>query len=346
MKLYIFFDKTANEYFWSDDYEFFLEYVKLNPDYKYIGTTKKFLRDTNNFHRCKHSVLEKDYKPYTDTLQNETKLSDATNYVVNYYKAEIEVHSKTENNSLIKKTDYDISKKEIIDNVNNQKYKEGAWYIPMNKIEDETPDMYLLIPDKNGNPAYWTNDINTEIIQEMEDDLYNSKYKDKIVYELLYESDHMQYHNCLKSAICDNPNDYNDGIQNERYLPDGKYIVLYYSKNNDNDIVNLVDYNLSKEKIIINTINQKYREGAEYFKLNSLVRYEKEIPPKAEETTTSETTEPETSETTQKENIRTEISVSDETITIQIKRNSTEKTGHVIQVSITENGSTQTFTFS
>ena len=57
---------------------------------------------------------------YVDTLQNENKLLDNQLYIVTYYK-----YNGSRLEQLI---DYNITKQQIIDNVNNQKYVDGADY--------------------------------------------------------------------------------------------------------------------------------------------------------------------------------------------------------------------------
>lgn len=81
---------------------------------------------------------------------------------------------------------------------------------------------------------------------------------------VLHLRDEVGYHSCKKSAIWDDMNGYVDEIQKEKDLPDGKFIVTYYMYDGQ-DLIQLADVDISKEEIIQNVLNQKYREGADYF---------------------------------------------------------------------------------
>ena len=63
-----------------------------------------------------------------DTLQNENNLLDNQLYIVAYY--------KYNGNRLEQLIDYKITKQQIIDNVNNQKYVDGADYFTIEQLEE------------------------------------------------------------------------------------------------------------------------------------------------------------------------------------------------------------------
>lgn len=69
---------------------------------------------------------------------------------------------------------------------------------------------------------------------------------------------------------------YVDKIQNENELPDGQYIVTYFKlcdTTGSVDLEQLVDYGITKEQIIENVNAQKYVEGADYFLMEQLKKY-------------------------------------------------------------------------
>lgn len=123
MKQYIFFNKQYKDFFWSDD-------PTLLKDESFIHLLTVNETEKAGYHKCKQSVLNKKhnlhYKDnFTDTVQDDDKaLPENTKYVINYYEAENE-------DSLVKKTDFGLTKEDIIRNINNQKYKEGAYYYPL-----------------------------------------------------------------------------------------------------------------------------------------------------------------------------------------------------------------------
>ena len=86
-------------------------------------------------------------------------------------------------------------------------------------------------------------------------------------------SDEIGYHECKKSALYDDMTGYVDELQDEDNLPEGNYIVTYFFLNDDLDLEGRVDFGISKSEIIQNVINQKYIEGADYFKMEQFVRY-------------------------------------------------------------------------
>lgn len=63
---------------------------------------------------------------------------------------------------------------------------------------------------------------------------------------------------------------YVDGVQNEEFLPEGTYIVVYYRiidgmSRYDGDYLSLADMNISKAQIIANAAAGKYVDGAAYY---------------------------------------------------------------------------------
>mgnify|MGYP001266107035 FL=1 len=87
--------------------------------------------------------------------------------------------------------------------------------------------------------------------------------------ELVLDVDkEISYHACKKSFLYDDMDGYVDELQNEESLPEGEYTVTYYARCDD-DLVQLVDYGITKQQIIKNVLAQKYVEGADYFLLVS-----------------------------------------------------------------------------
>lgn len=83
-------------------------------------------------HCCKKSVLYDDMDGYVDTLQNEEKcLDDGELYVVLYYHAFIDSGGYWNVDQLV---DFGITKEQIIENVKNQKYVEGASYFTIGQM--------------------------------------------------------------------------------------------------------------------------------------------------------------------------------------------------------------------
>ena len=74
------------------------------------------------YHSCERSVLYDDMTGYVDELQNEEDLPDGR-FIVTYY--------WYDSFDLLQLADVGISKAEIIQNVKNQKYREGADYFLM-----------------------------------------------------------------------------------------------------------------------------------------------------------------------------------------------------------------------
>lgn len=77
-------------------------------------------------------------------------------------------------------------------------------------------------------------------------------------------------HVCQHSAIWEDVTGIVDELQDEEKLPEGKYIVCWYYCDENYDLQQLVDFNISKEQIIENIKNQKYFEGADYYLMKEL----------------------------------------------------------------------------
>lgn len=78
------------------------------------------------------------------------------------------------------------------------------------------------------------------------------------------------FHTCNKSRLYEDMTGYIDTIQREHDLPDGKYIVCYFACDDNLDLLQYVDYGITKEQIITNVEAQKYVEGAEYYPMESM----------------------------------------------------------------------------
>ena len=73
-------------------------------------------------------------------------------------------------------------------------------------------------------------------------------------------------HACNRSVVYDDMTGYVDAVQSENLLPEGKYIVTYWTQDGESyDLLQMADIGLTKDEIIENVVNQKYREGADYF---------------------------------------------------------------------------------
>lgn len=95
----------------------------------------EFYLDADNFagvHICVGSAYDNECKPdYSDSydgLQNEMTLADGELYIVTYFKF-IE-----EDWSLDNPVDFGLTKQEIIENVKNKRYAEGATYYTIGQM--------------------------------------------------------------------------------------------------------------------------------------------------------------------------------------------------------------------
>ena len=95
----------------------------------------KYFADTDNsagVHMNIKSALYDDMAGYIDELQDEEDLADGELYVVCYFEFEKCSYG------LLQKIDFGITKQEIIENVKNQKYVEGAYYYTMGQVFYDT----------------------------------------------------------------------------------------------------------------------------------------------------------------------------------------------------------------
>ena len=110
----IFEDKLTGDYFWIDNLDEY-EYEEA----KYFT----YENECVDYHKCIKSALYNDMTGYVDEVQNEEYyLCSSELYVVLYNEFE------ESSGGLFSKVDFGITKQEIIENVKNQKYVEGATY--------------------------------------------------------------------------------------------------------------------------------------------------------------------------------------------------------------------------
>ena len=85
------------------------------------------------------------------------------------------------------------------------------------------------------------------------------------------------YHTCERSLLHDDMTDYVDCLQNESDLVNGElYVVCYSWTDCPSCLYQKVDFGITKQEIIQNVLDQKYREGAEYFTMGQMF-YETKI---------------------------------------------------------------------
>lgn len=115
----IFESKSTGNYFWMD---------YLTEDE--FAEAKYFVDEGNcaGYHANKKSALYDDMDGYVDALQHEEDLADGELYVVTYFEFE------SCSFGLLQKVDFGITKQEIIENIKNQKYVEGASYFTMGQM--------------------------------------------------------------------------------------------------------------------------------------------------------------------------------------------------------------------
>lgn len=126
------FEDNERGYFWSDTPD------TIGEEIESVGEDKfRYVFDNGGlfFHQCKRSALWDDMTGYVDQLQDEEELADDELYVVTYYE-----YDGTD--FLEQLVDFGLTKQEIINNVKNQKYVEGADYVTMGKLFYHTK-MYL-----------------------------------------------------------------------------------------------------------------------------------------------------------------------------------------------------------
>lgn len=112
------FKNKQGEYFWLDCLD----------EYEWNDAVYFADADDSPYHTSIKSALYDDMTDYIDQLQNEESLPDNELYVVTYFKFEEGCWG------LNQPVDFGITKAEIIENVKNQKYVEGASYFTMGQM--------------------------------------------------------------------------------------------------------------------------------------------------------------------------------------------------------------------
>ena len=109
------------------------------------------------------------------------------------------------------------------------------------------------------NELYFFDYINEEELSDLR------KYPYEIYGSLNYDCLH-SFHTCKHSAIWEDVTGIIDKLQKEESLPDNKrYVVCYYEADKNYDLLQKVDWNITKQDIINNVLAQKYFEGADYY---------------------------------------------------------------------------------
>lgn len=106
---------------------------------------------------------------------------------------------------------------------------------------------------KEGNAYYW-----------WDEPIWGEDLNREECSEILNVYSETACHVSKKSIIWDSMDGFTDEIQREESLPDGLYIVTYFWWDG-RDLLQLCDHGITKQQIIENVKNQKYREGADYF---------------------------------------------------------------------------------
>lgn len=113
--------EDEKQYFFYDDPEWEVDYKKSEVE----GVLD--INEETGFHACKKSGLYENMEGYIDKIQNENELPNGK-YIVTYFKL-------CDNASGLEQlVDYGITKEQIIENVNAQKYVEGADYFLMEQL--------------------------------------------------------------------------------------------------------------------------------------------------------------------------------------------------------------------
>ena len=115
--------ENGKQYFFYDDPEWEVDYKKNEVEWVLD------IDEEIGFHACNKSGLYDDMEGYVDELQNEKNLPDNKVYVVTYFKL------CDDCSGLEQLVDFGITKQQIIDNVIDQKYIEGADYFTMEQLQ-------------------------------------------------------------------------------------------------------------------------------------------------------------------------------------------------------------------
>ena len=108
--------EDGKQYFFYDDPEWEVDYKKSKVE----GVLD--INEETGFHTCEKSGLYENMEGYIDKIQNENELPNGK-YIVTYFKLCEQL------------VDYGITKEQIIENVNAQKYVEGADYFLMEQLK-------------------------------------------------------------------------------------------------------------------------------------------------------------------------------------------------------------------
>lgn len=113
--------EDGKQYFFYDDPEWGVDYKKNEVE----GVLD--IEEEVGFHSCEKSALYEDMSDYIDKVQNENELPNGK-YIVTYFKI-------CDESDLEQVVDYGITKEQIIENVNAQRYVEGADYFLMGQLK-------------------------------------------------------------------------------------------------------------------------------------------------------------------------------------------------------------------
>lgn len=114
--------EDGKQYFFYDDPEWGVDY----KEDEFEGVLD--LDEEIGFHSVEKSALYEDMTGYIDKIQNENELPNGR-YIVTYFKL-------SDNGfDLEQLVDYGITKEQIIENVNAQRYVEGADYFLMEQLK-------------------------------------------------------------------------------------------------------------------------------------------------------------------------------------------------------------------
>ena len=113
--------EDGKQYFFYDDPEWGVDYKKNEVE----GVLD--IEEEVGFHGCEKSALYENMSGYIDKVQNENELPNGK-YIVTYFKI-------CDGSDLEQVVDYGITKEQIIENVNAQRYVEGADYFLMGQLK-------------------------------------------------------------------------------------------------------------------------------------------------------------------------------------------------------------------
>lgn len=113
--------EDGKQHFFYDDPEWGVDYKKNEVE----GVLD--IEEEIGFHSCEKSALYEDMSGYIDKVQNENELPNGK-YIVTYFKI-------CDGSDLEQVVDYGITKEQIIENVNAQRYVEGADYFLMGQLK-------------------------------------------------------------------------------------------------------------------------------------------------------------------------------------------------------------------